>query len=118
MRKRESRAVCLSVVITLLIVAPAFAIVPTPYGSFGHVYELNGGSWKTNDTGTAGGWSWTEWNDTGSAWAQSGGSITHSNTLDDTLYLDSVTLCHPERATASEGSPSGVGPVGRSFASC
>ena len=90
MRKRESRAVYLSVVITLLIVAPAFAIVPTPYGSFGHVYEMNFAGWKTTDTGTGGGWTLTEWDTTGTGWAQGGGSITHSNNLEAAYDLMSA----------------------------
>ena len=45
MRKRESRAVCLSALITLLIIAPAFAIDWPPaqkdYGNFTNVYEFD-----------------------------------------------------------------------------
>lgn len=64
MRTRESHAVCLSVLIILLTVAPAFAFEQDPlngYQDFANVYEMNspwntGSAWAHYTSGTAATW--------------------------------------------------------------
>lgn len=86
-RKRESSVVSLSIVVVLLIVAPAFAFVPyTDFTGAGGatgdgVYEFN--PWGNSGGGPAGEEAddWTEVRGGGpGAWVNSGGTLYQSNT--------------------------------------
>ena len=80
MRTRESHAVCLSVLVTLLTVAPAFAFEQP--GSFSNVYNMDS-AWNS-------GGDWTEFNLGGGTptWDNStSGLLKHANSDADQYYL-------------------------------
>jgi len=93
MRKRELRFVSLSVLVVLLIVAPAFALdAYKPYTDFGKVYQFNPWSSESGD--------WTKANDSGTEWSNSPAGFLSYNSDHTAKYAGySQVLASPATTT-------------------